>query len=82
MLDAEILAEVYIAMTRGQESLLMELTDDSNIGQSHIGERLTISAHHQRVLRANAEEISEHEALLAEIQKESKGKCVWLANLT
>lgn len=82
LLDAEILAEVYIAMTRGQESLLMELTDDSDTGQGHIEERLTISAHHQRVLRANAEEISEHEALLAEIQKESKGKCVWLADLT
>ena len=59
----------------------MELTDDSNTGQGHIEECLTISAHHQRVLRASPEEISEHEALLAEIQKESKGKCVWLADL-
>ena len=81
LLDAEILAEVYIAMTRGQESLLMELADDSDTGQERIEERLAVSAHHQRVLRASPEEISEHEALLAEIQKESKGKCVWLADL-
>ena len=55
--------------------------DDSDTGQERIEERLAVSAHHQRVLRANAEEIAEHEALLAEIQKESKGKCVWLSDL-
>lgn len=79
LLDAEILAEVYIAMTRGQESLLMELADDVDADPARNGERLTASGRNQRVLRASAEEIAEHETLLAAIQKESRGKCIWLA---
>lgn len=79
LLDAEILAEVYVAMTRGQESLIMETTEEqpANIGT----ELLTSSApsvRAQRVIRATPEEVAEHDALLNAIQKESKGKCVWL----
>lgn len=78
LLDAEILAEVYIVMTRGQESLLMELADNHDPGRVRTGKDLAISTRSQRILRASAEEIAEHENLLAAIQKESKGKCLWL----
>lgn len=78
LLDAEILAEVYIVMTRGQESLLMELADNHDPGRVRTGKNLAISTRSQRILRASAEEIAEHETLLAAIQKESKGKCLWL----
>lgn len=78
LLDAEILAEVYIVMTRGQESLLMELADNHDPGRVRTGKDLAISTRSQRILRASAEEIAEHETLLAAIQKESKGKCLWL----
>ena len=79
LLDAEILADVYIAMTRGQESLIMDLTSDES-GQT----ALVSSAQHTRprrthtVVRAAEGECAEHEKVLAAIQKESKGKCLWL----
>ena len=79
LLDSEILAEVYVAMTRGQESLIMDLTSDES-GQT----ALASSAQRSRprrtltVVRATESECAEHEKILAAIQKESKGKCLWL----
>lgn len=76
LLDAELLAEVYLAMTRGQESLVMEL--DAPIAvDAHAEirvERLPLA-----VLRASGEELAEHARVLQEIGKESKGKCLWVA---
>ncbi|MBP9714483.1 MAG: DNA polymerase III subunit epsilon [Sterolibacterium sp.] len=77
LLDAELLAEVYLAMTRGQENLLMDLDEPAS------NPALTCTQHDSRpnlrVLRACAEEVSAHEQVLGEITKESKGKCLWLA---
>lgn len=83
LLDAEILAEVYVAMTRGQESLIMELVDDTpaEISTSDFS-AVTTKSGNRRVLRASPEEMAQHTELLAAIQKESKGKCVWLAEKT
>ncbi len=80
LLDAEILAEVYIAMTRGQESLIMELAEEVSV-RAWAEQRSAQGVHAaaRRVLRASPEEIALHETLLAAIEKESKGKCVWLA---
>ncbi|MBA3903910.1 MAG: DNA polymerase III subunit epsilon [Rhodocyclaceae bacterium] len=78
LLDAELLAEVYLAMTRGQESLIIEM-DAAPAAETHsilAGERPAL-----RVLRASAEELAEHERVLAEIARESKGNCVWLADV-
>ena len=81
LLDAEILAEVYLAMTRGQESLVMELasTDTSlayNAEQALPGElRKALS-----ILLASEGELAEHQQLLASIQEESKGRCLWLSS--
>lgn len=74
LLDAELLAEVYLAMTRGQENLIMDLDLAPTAGAQLLpaGERLALV-----VLRASAEELAEHARVLAEIAKESKGKCVW-----
>jgi DNA polymerase-3 subunit epsilon len=76
LLDAELLAEVYLAMTRGQESLIMELDapPPSAAMVAAGGGRPALA-----VLRADASELAEHERVLAEIAKESRGKCVWLA---
>ncbi len=76
LLDAELLAEVYLAMTRGQENLIMEL-DDTPSPTAHLNV-IGVSAP-LIVLRASSEELAEHERVLAEIAKESKGKCMWLA---
>ena len=73
LLDAELLAEVYLAMTRGQNSLEIEF-DSPVVDYSMGGTR-------QRpplvVLRASAEELADHERVLGEIDRESKGKCLW-----
>ena len=79
LLDAEILAEVYVAMTRGQESLIMDLTTEES-GQAAIAAQALRSKPRKAhlIVRASESERGEHEKLLAAIQKESKGKCLWL----
>lgn len=79
LLDAEILAEVYVSMTRGQESLIMDLDNDT-AGQQALDAqaRADRPRREQRIVLASADELDEHAALLAAIQKESKGQCLWL----
>ncbi len=85
LLDAEILAEVFVAMTRGQESLIMEAEQDENDQQESV---LTTMSSEMRtnvqriplVLKASEMELAEHTQLLSSIQKESKGKCLWLVD--
>ena len=75
LLDAELLADVYINMTRGQDALLMDLGDapDEN-GQT---ETLDLSSFELPVLRANEQETQAHDGVLADLDKASKGKTVW-----
>ncbi len=87
LLDAEILAEVYIAMTRGQESLIMESDQDDNGQDESMVTTMSSGVlsdirHSPCVLKATDAELAEHAQLLAAIKKESKGKCVWLADET
>lgn len=77
LLDAELLAEVYLAMTRGQESLMIELdeapqslTDDITAG--NVPRNLF-------VLSATPEEVAAHQQQIEDIDKASKGKCLWKA---
>lgn len=76
LLDAELLAEVYLAMTRGQESLVMELDRAPAVALSAGG--IPIERVRLTVLAATEDEIAEHAKVLQEVQSESKGKCVWL----
>lgn len=73
LLDAELLAEVYLAMTRGQESLLMEL----DIAPLSIETAAYVGNLHLAVLPASEEELELHVQQLERIDKESKGKCLW-----
>jgi DNA polymerase III subunit epsilon len=74
LLDAQLLADVWLAMTRGQDTLdisLVMATDTSeNGGPAVRPERL-------EVVRASAEELAAHAAMCARIDKESKGRCLW-----
>jgi DNA polymerase-3 subunit epsilon len=75
LLDAELLAEVYLAMTRGQDSLVMELELPANDTFAALGkERPPL-----QILRASDTELVDHARVLQEITRESKGKCVWSA---
>ncbi len=76
LLDTELLADVFLAMTRGQNSLMIEPESDA---RPQIG---TDGKARQRkpllVRRAQPDELAEHDRVLAAIDKESKGACVWL----
>ncbi|MCM0043585.1 MAG: DNA polymerase III subunit epsilon [Burkholderiaceae bacterium] len=75
LLDSELLAEVYLAMTRGQDSLTMDLQVDAAGGPAGAG----VAMAEIIVLAPTAEELAEHEALLQGLDKEAKGTCVWRA---
>ncbi len=74
LLDAELLAEVYLAMTRGQNSLEMDF--DAPPVSMRRGNEVRPPL---RVQRASADELVDHQRVLTEIAKESKGKCLWQA---
>ena len=76
LLDTELLAEVFLAMTRGQNSLMIEpdAAPRPNIGaDGQVRQRKPLVVRH-----ASAEELAEHERVLKAIDKESKGACLWL----
>ncbi|MDP3350870.1 MAG: DNA polymerase III subunit epsilon [Hydrogenophaga sp.] len=75
LLDAELLADVYINMTRGQDALLMDLGDASD--ENGLTEMLDLSGFDLPVLRANEQEALAHDSVLADLDKASKGKTVW-----
>lgn len=75
LLDAKILADVYLAMTGGQASLILE-----GVQQGHAVEqviRLLVERPRLRVTRADEQELAAHAKRLVAISKESGGKCVW-----
>ena len=75
LLDAELLADVYINMTRGQDALIMDLDSASTDGTEVVV--IDLSRFELPVLLANDQEASAHEALLLDLDKASKGKTVW-----
>ena len=75
LLDAGLLAEVYIRMTRGQDSLVIESTDFG--GGAQTVEVIDFSVLNLVVVEADEAECLAHAALLAEIDKASSGRTVW-----
>ena len=76
LLDAELLAEVYLAMTRGQDSLIDDYDDPVHAGVS--GRVGGAPRKPLIVLEASEEELKAHAQVLANIDRESKGNCLWL----
>ena len=74
LLDAELLAEVYLAMTRGQESFVIDMAPQHRANES---ERL-VDRSALLVVLADAGERAVHEDLLANMARESKMQAVWL----
>ncbi len=75
LLDAGLLAEVYIRLTRGQDSLVIDASDEGR--QQVQVAAVDLSAFALPVLSASAEEVAAHEAMLAELDKASGGKTIW-----
>ena len=75
LLDAELLADVYINMTRGQEALVMETAEVSVTG--HTTAQVDLRSFQLPILAANAQELSAHEEVLSQMDKASGGQTVW-----
>jgi DNA polymerase-3 subunit epsilon len=78
LLDARLLAEVYLNMTRGQESLVIDSGESPGL-RSAEGIVVDFRALTLPVLLAQPDELAAHEALLADIDKASGGKTLWRA---
>lgn len=78
ILDAQILAEVYLAMTGGQTSLSLEAeAEPSASGKGSRIRRLTQDRQALPIVRANAQELQDHARCLLVIDDASGGQCVW-----
>ena len=79
LLDAGLLAEVYICMTRGQGSLVI---DEGGAGEAGgVVESIDLRAFDLPLLRPTEEEMVAHRAVLADIDKASRGKLLWQTDL-
>ena len=74
LLDAELLAEVYLAMTRGQETLVIDLGSSARVAADAAFDLSTLDL---SVVRPTEAELAEHIKALEAIDKASKGACLW-----
>ncbi len=77
LLDAQILADVYLALTGGQASLSLA----ANAASGRAGKQeasLKENRDALKVIYANEDELHAHEAFLNKIQEESVANCIWL----
>lgn len=76
LLDAEILSDVYLAMTGGQTSLLLVSQEEGHDGEQQY--QLDQNRGQIKVLYADEKEIKAHDERLQAINKLSSGACLWL----
>jgi DNA polymerase III subunit epsilon len=82
LLDAELLAEVWLAMTRGQESLTIDLGAAlPRLGSELAGVVVAAGVHREPlvVVVPTDEELALHLEYLTGLEKETRGRCLWLA---
>jgi DNA polymerase-3 subunit epsilon len=80
LLDAEILADVYLLMSGGQTDLSLGSAESENIAEQeqHLV-RVNREGVRLKVILADDQELEAHNQLLARIQKSSGQKCLWLS---
>lgn len=82
LLDAEILALVYLAMTGGQVNMLLDAeaqAPDHPAAATPEAHRATLERRGRlKIIAPDPEELAAHRAYLDALDKESKGQCVWL----
>jgi len=75
LLDAELLADVYVFLTRGQNALMMEDNQTHDSAGNSI--KIDLSAFPLSIVMPEADELLAHEQVLADIDKASSGKTMW-----
>ena len=80
LLDAEILADVYLLMTGGQTNLLLSAdgTEEGGVSELSGPRRIEASRPALKVIRATADELDSHQQRLQAIDKASDNSCLWL----
>lgn len=81
LLDAELLADVYINMTRGQNALVMDADDAESAAAERVelNPDVDLSSFVLSVVTCNETELKAHAVALADVDKASKGKTIWKA---
>lgn len=77
LLDAEILADVYLAMTGGQAVLFDDARSPAAAAAVELELQRIVDKPPLLVISATAEELAGHQLWLEEIEKKSNGRCVW-----
>ncbi|MDO5288453.1 MAG: DNA polymerase III subunit epsilon [Pseudomonadota bacterium] len=78
LLDAELLADVYINLTRGQEALAIDLGEVGEASATAVVfEPVDLRGFDLPVLPASAQELAAHEDILAQLDKAAGGSCAW-----
>lgn len=80
LLDAELLADVYICLTRGQDALLMEGEDTEQAGV--VAPKMDLSRFALPVLKVSDHEQTAHDDVLVQLDKSSNGNTVWRKLMT
>ena len=75
LLDAELLADVYVFLTRGQNALMMEDSQTHDSAGNSL--KFDLSVFPLSIVMPEAEELLAHEQILADIDKASNGKTMW-----
>ncbi len=76
LLDAQLLADVWLAMTRGQETLDIMMAVSPEAPAAALADAPRSAA--ILVVHASAEELAAHREMCERIERERKGRCVWL----
>ena len=79
LLDAQLLAEVYLAMTRGQETLVIDMYVGTAAAVRVDGVEMTQRRYALRRIVPSEAERAEHRAYLDALARECKAGCVWLS---
>lgn len=75
LLDSELLADVWLAMTRGQDALFADFSDQAEDGYSVLAGNIDIGS--LPVIKAGPEDSKLHEAYLQELEKVSGKPAIW-----
>lgn len=77
LLDAEILADVYLAMTGGQTMLALDAESANESQSGGISSNVDFSALQLPVTQPSQDEQAAHQQWLQELDKKVDGQCVW-----
>ncbi|GGP26780.1 DNA polymerase III subunit epsilon [Silvimonas amylolytica] len=79
LIDCELLAEVYLALTRGQDSLLIDFQPETSSGGAAGVSASGIARKPLKVLLPTEDELAAHDTYLNDLDKIVKGQCLWHA---